>query len=201
MTDELIVSRAERHVLRVFGLDMDAEAAGQLRNQPETEDPLAHIDPSLRHADRRAVAALFGLDNIDPTRVELVDTADLGEVGLAAYLIEGDSAAEGQIAADRTRLDAVRGLVVTVPSAAFVARPVTLRPAPGMTLIGSYTEDVPPVRFDPLPDASARGSAKDAVGRSMATGAPERRRRTGLLIGVALLAALVLAAFVRLLIG
>ena len=197
MADDLTIARGERHVLRVFTLEMDAEAAARLRNRPEIDDPLVRFDPSLRHADRAAVAALFGLDDIDPAQVELVDTADLAEIGLASYLIEGDAAAEDQIAADRARLDGLRGLVVTVPSAAFPTRPVTLRPAPGLALIGRYAEDAPPVRFEPLPDASARGS----VARPGAGGAPGQRHRTGLLAGVAVLAVLLLAAVVTLLIG
>jgi len=197
MPDDLTIARGERHVLRVFALDMAADVAERLRNRPETDDPLARIDPSLRHADRAAVAALFGLDDIDPARLELVDTADLGEIGLAAYLIEGDAAAEARIAADRARLDGVRGLVLTVPSAAFALRPVTLRPAPQMTLIGTYAEDVPPVRFEPLPDASARGSVTGPT----AAGATGQQRSTGLVVGVVLLAALLLAALVVVLNG
>jgi hypothetical protein len=197
MPDKMTITPGERHVLRVFALDITPEAADRLRNRPDTDDPLARVDPSLRHADRAAVAALFGLDDIDPAQVELVETADLGDLGLAAYLIEGDAAAEAQIAADRARLDGLRGLVVTVPSAAFDLRPVTLRPAPQMTLIGTYAEDVPPVRFDPLPDASARG----AVSAPQAASAPGPRRRAGLLAGMALLAAMVLVVLVLLLRG
>ena len=197
MQNELIVSRDEQHILRVFALDIDADDADRLRNRPHGADPMARIDPSLRHANRAAVAALFGLDDIDPARVELVDTEDLGDLGLAAYLIEGDAAAEGQIAADRARLDGVRGLVVTVPSSAFAVRPVTLRPVPGMFLIGSYAEDVPPVRFDPLPDASARRRMQDAA----ASAAPAQRRSAGLVVGAILLAALLVAAVIRLLFG
>lgn len=197
MPNDLIVSRDEQHILRVFALDMDDDDADRLRNRPHGADPMARIDPSLRHSKRAAVAALFGLDDIDPARVELVDTEDLGDLGLAAYLIEGDAAAEGQIAADRARLDGVRGLVVTVPSSAFALRPVTLRPVPGMFLIGSYAEDVPPVRFDPLPDASARRRMQDAA----AGAAPAQRRSAGLVVGAILLAALLVAAIVRLLFG
>jgi hypothetical protein len=195
MTDDLTVPRGERHVLRVFALDMDPEAAERLRNRPEDADPLAAVDPALRHADRAAVAALFGLDDIDPAHVELLNTADLGGLGLAAYLTEGDAAAEDQIAADRARLDGLTGLVVTVTTAAFAALPVTLRPAPGLTLVGRYAQTVPPVRFDALPDASARGVLPGAGG----TGPAGRSAISTL--GLVVLVVLVLGAIVKLVAG
>ncbi len=160
MSDALTLPRGERHVLRVFALDMDKAEVERLRNRPSGSDPLAQVDPALRHADPARVAALFGLSEIDPAEVEIVDTDDLSDLGLAAYLIEGDAAAESQIAADRDRLDALRGHVLTLRSAAVPTKPVTLHPVPALTLVGTYAEDVPPVRFDPLPSDSARGSLK-----------------------------------------
>lgn len=197
MTDDLTLPRGERHVLRVFALEMDPEAADRLRNRPEPSDPLTAVDPSLRHADRAVVAALFGVSDIDPAQVELVDTGDLGELGLAGYLIEGDAAAEDQIAADRARLNGLCGLVVIVPSAAFPSLPVTLRPAPEMTLIGRYAEDVPPVRFDPLPDASAKG----VIGTAPKMTVAPKRGGSMTSLGIILLVVLVLAAIVKLVAG
>lgn len=158
MSDMLTIPRGERHVLRVFALDMTKSEVERLRNRPATSDPLAEVDPSLRHADPAQVAALFGLNRIDPAQVEIVETDALTGVGLAGYLIEGDSAAEAQISADRARLDALNGHVLTVTSAAFPDRPVTLHPVAALSLVGAYAEDVEPVRFDPLPSESARGS-------------------------------------------
>lgn len=196
MTDDLTVPRGERHVLRVFALDMDAEAAERLRNRPEGADPLAAVDPALRHADRAAVAALLGLADIDPAQVELVETAELGGLGLAAYLTDGDAAAEDQIAADRGRLDSLQGLVLTVTSAAFPALPVTLRPAPGVRLVGRYAQDVPPLRFDPLPDASARG----AIGGTGGAGSAPKGRSMASMLGVVLMVVLLVAAVIALLV-
>jgi hypothetical protein len=196
MTDDLTVPRGERHVLRVFTLEMDPEAEDRLRNRPETDDPLAAVDPSLRHADRATVAALLGVGDIDPAQVELVDTAELGGLGLAAYLTDGDAAAEDQIAADRSRLDGLRGLVLTVTSAAFPTLPVTLRPAPGMRLVGRYAEDVPPVRFDPLPDASARG----VLGGAGGAGPAPKGRSMASMLGVVLLGVLLVAAVIALMV-
>ncbi len=197
MTDDLTILRGERHVLRVFALDMDPEAADRLRDRPEAADPLVAADPSLRHADRAAVAALFGLADIDPAHVELVDTRDLGGLGLAAYLTEADAAAEDQIAADRARLDGLRGLVLTVATAAFPALPVTLRPDPRVALIGRYAEDVPKVHFDPLPDGSARGTLTNGG----APGNAPKGRSAVSTLGIVVLVILVLAAVVKLVAG
>ena len=197
MKDDLTVSPGERHVLRVFTLDLDPEAAERMRNRPEAADPLAAVDPSLRHADRAAVAALFGLADIDPAHVELVDTAELGGLGLAAYLIEGDAAAEDQIAAARVRLDSLQGPVLIVTSAAFLDQPVTLRPAPGVTFVGRYAEDVPPVRFDPLPDASARG----VIGGAGGVGSGPVGLSAISTLGIVVLVVLVLGAIVALVAG
>ena len=183
MSAPLTVPRGERNVLRVFALDMDRAEVERLRNRPADADPLARVDPALGHADRAAVAALFGLPDIDPAHVEIVDTDDLSELGLAAYLTEGDAAAEHQIAADRPRLDALRGQVLTVSSAAFPDRPVTLNPVPALTLVGTYAEDVSPVRFDPLPSDSAKGSLRP---RAEPAPAPPRRSSLALVLGVAL---------------
>jgi hypothetical protein len=183
MSGALTIPRGERNVLRVFTLAMDGAEVERLRNRPAKADPLARVDPALGHADRAAVAALFGVSDIDPAHVEIVDTDDLSELGLAAYLTEGDAAAEHQIAADRTRLDALRGHVLTVSSGAFPDRPVTLNPVPALTLVGTYAEDVSPVRFDPLPSEGAKGSLRP---RAEQAEAPPRRSSLVVVLGVAL---------------
>jgi hypothetical protein len=189
----LTIPRGERHVLRVFALDMGKAEVERLRNRPSTPDPLASVDPALRHADPAQVAALFGLSQIDPTQVEIVDTDDLPELGLAAYLTEGDAAAEAQIAADRARLDALRGHVLTVTSAAFPKLPVTLNPVSALSLIGTYAEDMTPVRFDPLPSEGAKGTR----GTAGAAAARAPRRGRGALLVIAALALFVLLVVLK----
>jgi hypothetical protein len=73
--------------------------------------------------------------------------------------------------------------VLTVSSAAFPDRPVTLNPVPALTLVGIYAEDVSPVRFDPLPSDSAKGSLRP---RAEPAAAPPRRSNLALVFGVAL---------------
>jgi len=143
MTNGLTVAPGERHVLRVFALDMPDEAAERLRDAPGRD---------------RALGALLGVDRLDPGQVEILNTADLAGVGLAQYLTEGDGAVEAQVAADRGRLDALTGRSSPVRSGAFGEGGMQLHPGPQARLVGTYREDVQPVHFEPLPDAGARGT-------------------------------------------
>ena len=138
-TEGLVLPEGERHVLRVFTLNLPAAEVAQL---PRKADLLA---------------ALLGVEALDAAGVEVFDLADLAGLGLAAYLVEGNGAAEAQIAADRDQLDALTGAVLILHSAAFGGRATRLHPDPRLHLIGTYGEDLPPVRFEPLPDAAAKG--------------------------------------------
>lgn len=118
----------------------------------------------LRASGTQGIAALLGVEMLDHRFADLFDASDLAGVGLAGFLIEGSGAIKAQVAADQARLDAVRGPVLVLHARAFGGVATTLRPDHRLTLIGIYAEDVPPVRFDPLPDADARRSlAPDAA--------------------------------------
>lgn len=141
LTGGLTVAPNERNVLRVFALDISGDEASRLRDAPDRD---------------RALGALLGVERIDPDRVEILNADDLAGVGLAGYLVDGQGAAEAQIAADRSRLDAVHGYLMIVRPGAFGAAATTLHPIAAARLVGNYSEDVPVVRFEPLPDAGAK---------------------------------------------
>jgi hypothetical protein len=175
----------ERHALRVFALDMTmAEVAG-LRDIEAPLDP-GQVLPPLR-AD--AAVRLFGVA-VDVAQVEVFHSDDIAAIGLAAYLTEGNAVAEAQIAADQGMLDAYRGYVLTIRSQAFGGRAALLDPAPKARLLGTYAEEVPPVRFDPLPTPSASGV--------LAGGKPPMSdaRIGGMVATVALILMFALTAFV-----
>lgn len=134
----LTIPAGERQVLRVFALDLPREQALELIGQPDV------------------LAGLLGVA-VDPAGIEVFDVADLAGVGLVTYLIEGDGAAEAQIAADRARLAALSGFVMIVRSQAFAGHAAELRLDACLTPIGRYGEDVPVVQFEPLPNAAAVG--------------------------------------------
>ena len=118
----------------------------------------ARLTPEDLRRDKAAlVADLLRDPDLDPAFVEIFDLADLSGVGLAGYLTEGLGVPDAAVAADRTRLDALPGPVLILLSKALHGRAVTLTPDPRLTLQGSYVEDRPPVHFEPLPSAAARG--------------------------------------------
>jgi len=182
MTNGLTVAPHERHVVRVFALDIPEDEAARLRNGAGRD---------------RAMGALVGLGRLDPGHVEIIDTADLAGVGLAQFLIDGHGAAEAQIAADRGRLDTLSGPVMVVTSGAFDPAGAALHPTAAARLIGTYREDVPEVHFAPLPDASAKGTLTPPP---PAAAAPDRMGR-GLYIALAVAAVLVLLLLLSLMSG
>lgn len=131
------------------------------------------------------VTSLLGDPDLDPAHVELFDTADLAGVGLAGYLAEGLGVPEAALAPDRARLEAVKGPVLILRSLALHGRAVTLTPDPRLTLIATYAEDRPPVHFEPLPSAAARGSLHPAGPAAP----PPRMPRVAMLLGTLLVLA------------
>jgi hypothetical protein len=143
----------ERHTLRVFALDMTLAEVAALRDMDAVLNP-GQVVPPLR-AD--AAQRLLGVP-VDVAQVDVFHTDDIEAIGLAAYLIEGNAVAEAQITADADMLDAYRGYVMALRAQAFGGQAATLTPAAQLRLMGTYTEEAPPVRFEPLPSAAATGA-------------------------------------------
>jgi hypothetical protein len=142
----------ERHTLRVFALDMTLAEVAALRDMDAVLTP-GHVVPPLR-AD--AAERLLGVQ-VDVAQVDVFHSDDVEAIGLAAYLIEGNAVAEAQIAADADMLDAYRGYVMALRAQAFGGQAATLTPAPQLRLLGTYTEETPPIHFEPLPAQAAKG--------------------------------------------
>ncbi len=118
----------------------------------------ARLTPDDLQRDKARLAVdLLGDPDIDPAFVEIFDLADLAGVGLAGYLTDGLGVPEAALATDRARLDGLQGPVLILLPKALHGRASTLTPDPRLTLQGSYVEDRPPVHFEPLPSAAARG--------------------------------------------
>lgn len=119
----------------------------------------ATLTPEDMQRDKAGlVALLLGDANLDPAFVELFDVADLTDLGLAGYLADGLGVPDAALAADRPRLDALRGPVLILLSKALHGRTATLTLDPRLSLVGTYAEDRPPVHFEPLPTAAAQGT-------------------------------------------
>lgn len=154
----------------------------------------AALSPEEMQRDKaELVAALFDDPDLDPAHVELFDTTDLAGVGLAGYLAEGQGISEAALAPDLARLEAVAGPVLVLRSRALHGRAVTLAPDPRLTLIASYTEDRPPVHFEPLPSDAAKGRLTAPGPLAAAPRLPRGAVILGVVLLLAGLAALVLA--------
>ncbi len=107
----------ETGVIRIFAMDMPAQQA-KFQNDP------------------MAMRQVLGVDDIDPTYVDIFPVSDLEQLGLAGYLIEGCGVPESSVALERDRLNAVTGYVMLVHSRAFGGHEVTL--ASTLPLIATF---------------------------------------------------------------
>lgn len=171
MTDRMEIAAGERGVVRLFAIDLSADALAAF-SDPRGDWPLQ---------------AALGAETLNPDYVQVFDAADVADIGLTAYLIEGAGIPEGQIAADRARLDTLTGPLVTLTSGAFGGRAQTLRPRAPLRWLGTWQEEAAPVQFAPLPSESARGHL------GTAGGAAPRAARKGAYAAIAVIVAALVA--------
>lgn len=156
----------------------------------------ASLSPEEMERDKASLApALLGDPDLDPAYVELFDVADLSDIGLAGYLTEGLGVPDTSLAADRARLQAVKGPVLILLSKALHGREVTLTLDPRLQLIGTYREDRPPVHFEPLPTAATQGVLTPPL---QSASPPQRPSLAMVLMGVALALVAVVALWLAL---
>ena len=160
----LAIRDGDRSRLWVFSLDMTAAEVAALLHPAPVSSP-AQRPPNPQ-------AELLGVDAVNADFVEIFDLVNLAGLGLAEYLITGNGIPAPQVAPDRAKLDALQGHVLILFAAALPDVPVTLHLDPRLTLIGSYAEDMPPVNFEPLPDADAKGTLTQAAQPPVTGGEP-----------------------------
>lgn len=179
---DLAVSHGERGVIRAFLLDLPDKDLRRL-TEPGKTDP----NPQA------SVAMLVGLDWLEEGGFEIFDPDVLGDLGLAGYLVEGGGVARDTLT-DAETLDATDGTVLLLYSRAFGGAATTLKPGPGVTHIGTYHEDLPPVRYQKLPGEIA---AAQTTAPSNQTPAKSNPHLTVLLAILALpLAAIILGLII-----
>ncbi len=137
---QLTIPGTETGVLRVFAVS---------RPIPD----MARASESRSKAD--LASELLGQD-VPDSAIELFALSDLTGVGLSRYLIDGQGAAEAEVAPDRTRLDALDGYVLLLRPGAFAGRDVTLRATPDLTLIGTYREEAAQTSAPPIDSEAAQ---------------------------------------------
>lgn len=162
MSDTFQVTTSERGLIRLFSIDLPPEEIDKLRA------------PDL--------ARSLGVETLDIDQVDLFSVSDLKGLGLVGYMTEGLGIAEADLADDRTRLEALKGPVLIVRSAAFKGQYAVLTSKAPLRWIGTYPEEQAQVKFEPLPDAAAQGTLSPSSG---AAPDPGRRSRGRLLAFIA----------------
>lgn len=171
------VKTSERGIVRLFLIDLPDDALIDAFTDSDT------VPWPLQQA--------LGAETLDPDHVESFALRDLEGLGLSGYMAEGLGIREDEIAADRTRLDALDGHLLVVTSPAFRAQAQVIRPRAPLRWVGTYTEDRAPVSFTPLPDAAATGPLS---GPTAAPAPANPYPRLALWLGAALLVGLGLLA-------
>lgn len=176
----------ETGVIRVFALSMSTEKARALKAGMSENNGNSH-GGSLRQ--------LLGGAALDASHVELFALADLGDMALADYLVEGAGAEPKVVEPDRLKLSALDGWVMIVYSSAFLGMQQVLTPTSELRLIGTYAQEGTDwgARIDlSTPSARPRGSG-------MSEPAPKKRPSDAAMSGrIAMLALLVAFAVVGL---
>jgi len=177
MTDPLSIAAGEHGVIRVFALEMRPEQAAFQREPGAAEQ-------------------MLGLEGLDPGQIDVIRLADLEDLGLAGYLLDGCGVPEDQIDPDRARLKALKGWVMVMRSRAFGGRACRIVPAPGVTLIATYREPGTDWSAEPL---HAKSAELYSAPRMSPRAARDRARRIGAtLFGIVMaLVALVLWLLIR----
>ena len=139
MSERIEIKPTEAGVVRVFDVDLTAQEAEAFNRRNGTWP--------LRDA--------LGAEVLDPEHVDLIQVEDLEGVGLVGYLEEGMGVAAAELADHRPALDRLSGTVLVLGSRAFGGAAQVVRPSAPLRLVATFTEDRPPVSFDPLPDAGA----------------------------------------------
>jgi hypothetical protein len=121
MNQTIDIPASDSGVLRLFALNLSTQILQELDDSaPEN------------------LCVMLGLEDLDPTYVELVRISDLEELGLAGYLRDGYGLDEASIGEDRAKLRGLSGHVLIILSLAFRNTATTLEARPDLTLIGRY---------------------------------------------------------------
>ncbi|WP_282062823.1 hypothetical protein [Roseobacter litoralis] len=129
MINTISVPALESGVIRVFALSLSEADAKTLRDSASSQDTQSALNDAL------------GAKKLDLQHVEVFAIADLSEMALADYLLEGAGATPSSLEKDRGKLSALDGWVMVVYSSAFGGVAQEITPAPELTLIGSYPQE------------------------------------------------------------
>lgn len=143
------VSASERGLVRLFAVDLPSDEVEVFREAITDEDGTVIDWP---------MAAALGASELDEDFIELFNVGDLEGLGLPGYMVQGLGISEHDVMEDVRRLSAQRGWIMVVLSSAFGRTEQTLAPHRPLRWLGTYKEEGARVRYDPLPDAGAKGA-------------------------------------------
>jgi hypothetical protein len=129
MTDTIDIPANEAGLVRIFALSMDAADAQQMKDTPPSGTGTSPTEEAL------------GAAALDGTHIEVFSLADLGEMTLPEYLVEGAGITAEALAHDRSKLAALDGWVMILYSSALGGTAQHLNPVPALTLIGTYPQE------------------------------------------------------------
>ena len=128
----LDIAANETGLIRVFALSMSDEQAQALK--VNSTDGQAETDASALQD------LALGGTKLNDAHIEVFPVADLGDLALPDYLIDGAGAKPEAIDTDRFKLSSLEGWVMLVYSSAFRGQKQTLTPAAQLTLVGTYPQ-------------------------------------------------------------
>jgi hypothetical protein len=137
MSTRLNITASEHGVVRLFAIDLDAQAAQTF--------------------DHAALAAALGITAINPKHADIIALEDLDELGIEGYLTLGMGIPADEIQPMRPQLNALKGTVALIRSAAFNGQATTLTPKSPLRWIASFGETPLDLTATPIHTASAQG--------------------------------------------
>lgn len=159
MSTTMHIKSSERGVIRVFHIDLPREAVERFTTQAGTgEWPMQYA---------------LGAKSLRSAFVEVLDLRDLGEMSLSQYLMTAHDISGPDFQAMRTRLDALTGFVLVLPSQAFDQTEQDLTIGTPLRWIGTFNEPKAAMVGTPIRTASAKGvvgTAHKGSGRRSNTG-------------------------------
>ncbi|MGI9395165.1 MAG: hypothetical protein ACR2OY_11010 [Boseongicola sp.] len=122
ISDPNHVSASEFGIVRLFSTELDPSDAAAITAQN--------------------VHRLLGKDiDLDPAKVEVINSMVLDGLGLRNYLVQGYGIAEADLIGKAAALDALNGLIILIPTSAFRGLEQTLDPNPAIRFIGVFREE------------------------------------------------------------
>ncbi|NNE80363.1 MAG: hypothetical protein HKN18_08840 [Silicimonas sp.] len=170
MGDPFSVQANERGMVRVFTTELEPEGDAAITAQN--------------------VHKILGKDlDIDPAKVEVFPAKVIAGMGLATYLREGYGIPEADLAGKAAALDALKGLIILIPSSAFEDKAQVLDPNQAVRFLGAFQEPAPKPPVQMAPTESAEGRTEPGKSRSSQINQKQRKGSWIVALGALIIAA------------